>query len=166
MKEKTAEPVNLSGALANFFSNYANFRGQSSRSEYFYAFGFFFTIGLLLALIVPIWPSVEIQFLFLTLTTVISIAVVLPFAALSVRRLRDAGFPPFLGLLLLVPLGGLVLLILAFSRSKPVGFSQSVSASQKLSDIESELGQLEDLHRRGLIDDNQLREAKNKVLGI
>jgi uncharacterized membrane protein YhaH (DUF805 family) len=166
MKEKTAEQVNLSGALGNFFSNYANFRGQSSRSEYFYAFGFFFTIGLLLALIVPTWPSVEIQFLLLTLTTIISISVVLPFAALSVRRLRDAGFPPFLGLLLLVPLGGLVLLILALSRSKPVAFFESMSASQKLSDIESEIRKLEDLHLRGLIDDNQLREAKNRALGI
>ena len=165
-KEKQAEQVDLTWALGNFFIHYANFRGRSSRSEYFWAFGFFFTLGLLFGLIVPTWPSAEIKFLLTALSSLIAIGTILPFLALTVRRLRDAGFSPYLAFLIVVPFGGLALLILAFFEPKISAASSSKADAETLVGLELEIRTLEDLHRQGLIDEKQLKEAKNKALGI
>ena len=165
-KEKQAEQVDLTWALGNFFIHYANFRGRSSRSEYFWAVGFFFSFGLLFGLIVPTWPSPEIQFLLTALSSLIAIGTILPFLALSVRRLRDSGFSPYLAFLIVVPFGGLVLFVLAFFEPRIGAASSSMENAETLSGLELEIRKLEDLHRQGLIDEKQLMEAKNKALGI
>jgi uncharacterized membrane protein YhaH (DUF805 family) len=72
------------GAIKSGFSNYANFRGSASRSEFWY-----WTLFTVLATIVA--SSVD-RFLFGGLSTIFSFATLIPSLAVSVRRLRDAGF--------------------------------------------------------------------------
>jgi uncharacterized membrane protein YhaH (DUF805 family) len=72
------------GAIKSGFSNYANFRGAASRSEFWY-----WTLFTVLATIVA--SSVD-RFLFGSLSTIFSFATLIPSLAVSVRRLRDAGF--------------------------------------------------------------------------
>jgi len=73
------------GAIKAGFSNYANFRGTASRPEYWYWYLFTFLAGLISSSIEMIVPLVSISSLF-------SIATLIPSLAVSVRRLRDAGY--------------------------------------------------------------------------
>jgi uncharacterized membrane protein YhaH (DUF805 family) len=167
MAEKQSEAVGLGRAIRNFYVNYGIFSGRSSRSEYWYIW--LYSVLLYFAGAVPLvfLPSIEAQFSALTVwPAVVGLAHFVPSLALIVRRLRDAGFSPYLSFLLLAPFGGLALIVLAFFDSKSAPESTSAPSIEKPSDIEAEIRRLDDLHRQGLIDDKQLREAKNKALGI
>jgi uncharacterized membrane protein YhaH (DUF805 family) len=72
------------GAIKSGFSNYTNFRGAASRPEYWYWALFTF-----LASVVGTSLDMFIPFSFANL---FSVATLLPSLAVSVRRLRDAGF--------------------------------------------------------------------------
>ncbi|MBR3655210.1 MAG: DUF805 domain-containing protein [Elusimicrobia bacterium] len=55
----------------------------------------------------------------LTLAYIFSLVILLPFLGILVRRLRDAGFTPWLALLLIIPgIGGIILAVLACFPSK------------------------------------------------
>ena len=168
MIDKQSEAVGLGGAIRNFYYNYGVFTGRSSRSEYWYIW--LYTLVLYFAGAVPLsfLSSLEAQFVAVTVWPVlIGLAHFVPSLALSVRRLRDAGFSPFLAFLYLVPFGGFALFILAFFESKPANSSQPNHPNQAGGpDVEAELLRLHDLHEKGLIDDGQLKEAKNRILGI
>ena len=167
MAEKRSEAVGLGRAIRNFYVNYGIFSGRSSRSEYWYIW--LYSVLLYFAGAVPLsfLPSLEAQFVSVTVwPVVVGLAHFVPSLALIVRRLRDAGFSPYLAFLLLAPFGGLALFVLAFFPSK-TGTEKTTSApSDKSEGIEAELKRLDELHEQGLIDAQQLKEAKNKALGI
>jgi len=73
------------GAIKAGFSNYANFRGTASRPEYWYWSLFTVLASLISSSIEMVVPLVSISSLF-------SIATLIPSLAVSVRRLRDAGY--------------------------------------------------------------------------
>ena len=83
-------------AYKNFFKNFAEFTGRSTRPDYWWVW-----LGNLI-LSIPFWI---IYFIF-------GLALLLPSLALMVRRLRDAGFHWALIFILFVPLGSIVLLVL------------------------------------------------------
>ena len=115
-------------AYKNFFKNYAEFTGRSSRPDYWWVW-----LGNLI-LSIPFWiiyffsvfvcmvmdsidDSVsEATFMVLGLVVIIYaifyLAILVPTLALSVRRLRDAGFHWAFIFLRFVPMGGIALLIL------------------------------------------------------
>lgn len=167
MTEKQSESVGFGRAIRNFYKYYGIFTGRSSRSEYWYLW--LYSLLLYFALVTPLTlvPSLEAQVAAVTaLPLLILLAHLVPSLALSVRRLRDAGFSPYLAFLYLAPFGGLVLAILALFETKPISATGANGSNPTSSHLESEIKNLEDLHRQGLIDDNQLKEAKNKTLGI
>ena len=70
------------GAIKAGFKNYVNFRGTATRPEFWYWFLFTFLVGVVTSAI----PGVA------AISTIFSLATFLPTLAVTVRRLRDAGF--------------------------------------------------------------------------
>ena len=115
-------------AYKNFFKNYAEFTGRSTRPDFWWVW-----LGNLI-LSIPFWiiyfytvflsvvmDSVgetvsEATFMFLGLVVIFYVifflAILVPTLALSVRRLRDAGFHWAFIFLRFAPMGGIALLIL------------------------------------------------------
>lgn len=118
MAIKESETVGFGRAIRNFYSHYGIFGGRSSRSEYWYCWLYLFLLFLGLVAFTFV-PSIEVQFVALVGYFLIGIGHLVPSLAIWARRLRDAGFSPYLLFLLLAPFGGLVLYVLAFFPTKP-----------------------------------------------
>ena len=164
MEQKKA--IGFGKAIGNFYAKYGIFSGRATRSEYWYSWLYLLLLYLVLVVPSSFSDSVEAQFVGVFVAVfIVGIAHILPSLSIQTRRLRDAGFSPYLTFLLLAPFGGLVLFVLAFFPSKGE-IERAVGSPQRPEAIEDELRKLEELHERGLIDDKQLREAKNKALGL
>ena len=131
-------------AYKNFFKNYAEFTGRSTRPDFWWVW-----LGNLI-LSIPFWiiyfyivylstvmdsvsdSASEATFIVLGLVVIIYaifyLAILVPTLALSVRRLRDAGFHWAFIFLRFVPMGGIALLILFAMPTKEtevVNYSES-----------------------------------------
>ena len=131
-------------AYKNFFKNYAEFTGRSTRSDYWWVW-----LGNLI-LSIPFWiiyfyivylstvmdsvsdSASEAIFMVFGLVAIIYavfyLAILVPTLALSVRRLRDAGFHWAFIFLRFAPMGGIALLILHAMPTKEtevVNYSES-----------------------------------------
>ena len=131
-------------AYKNFFKNYAEFTGRSTRPDYWWVW-----LGNLI-LSIPFWiiyfytvflstvmdsvsdSASEATFMVLGLVAIIYavfyLAILVPTLALSVRRLRDAGFHWVFIFLRFAPMGGIALLILFAMPTKEtevVNYSES-----------------------------------------
>ena len=115
-------------AYKNFFKNYAEFTGRSTRSDYWWVWLgnfilsipfwiiYFYTVFLSAVMDSVSDSASEATFMVLGLVVIIYaifyLAILVPTLALSVRRLRDAGFHWAFIFLRFVPMGGIALLIL------------------------------------------------------
>ena len=131
-------------AYKNFFKNFAEFTGRSTRPDYWWVW-----LGNLI-LSIPFWiiyfytvflstvmdsvsdSASEATFMVFGLVAIIYaifyLAILVPTLALSVRRLRDAGFHWAFIFLRFVPMGGIALLILHAMPTKEtevVNYSES-----------------------------------------
>ena len=131
-------------AYKNFFKNYAEFTGRSTRPDFWWVW-----LGNLI-LSIPFWiiyfytvflstvmdsvsdSASEATFMVFGLVAIIYavfyLAILVPTIALSVRRLRDAGFHWAFIFLRFAPMGGLALLILFAMPTKEtevVNYSES-----------------------------------------
>ncbi len=101
--------MNFSQAVQHVFQNYANFNGRARRSEYWY---FALLNGIVYVFYVtPLAP----------VSAIYSLAVLVPTAAVCVRRLHDTGRGGAYLLLLLVPLVGEILLLIWFAQDSDPG---------------------------------------------
>ena len=112
-------------AYKNFFKGYVDFAGRSTRSDYWWIWlgnmiiciPFFFAYGNAISN-----PQDEGALIALGGTAiiymVIGLALLLPGLALTVRRLRDAGFHWALIFIVFIPLGSIVLLVLLAMPTK------------------------------------------------
>lgn len=112
-------------AYKNFFKGYVDFAGRSTRSDYWWIWlgnmilyiPFFFAYGNAISN-----PRNESALISLGGTAiiymVIGLALLLPGLALTVRRLRDAGFHWALIFIVFIPLGSIVLLVLLAMPTK------------------------------------------------
>lgn len=91
--------MNFGSAIAAGFRKYSDFTGVSSRSEFWW-----FQLFLVLV-------SAGASAISETLGLVLFLAVIVPYLAIGVRRLRDAGLPWGLLFLGLVPVLGTVTLV-------------------------------------------------------
>ena len=130
-------------AYKNFFKNYAEFTGRSTRPDYWWVWLgnfilsipfwiiYFYTV-FLSAVMDSVDDSVsEATFMVLGLVVIIYVvfylAILVPTLALSVRRLRDAGFHWAFIFLRFAPMGGIALLILhamPTKETKVVNYSE------------------------------------------
>lgn len=115
--------VGFGQAIKLFFTNYVNFTGRASRSEYWFGFLFQFLVTLLTCWI-PYFSYVVL------------LALVIPNLSLSIRRLHDIGKAwPWL-LMGLIPFAGYIILIVYYCKdsdgnnqwgSGSTGFNQAPS---------------------------------------
>ena len=115
-------------AIKNFFKGYVDFTGRSTRSEYWWIW-----LGNMI-LLVPFYsayfkvlanPRNEAALMALggiaIIYMIFGLALILPMLALTVRRLRDAGFHWALIFIIFIPMvGPLALLVLLAMPSKQV----------------------------------------------
>ena len=115
-------------AYKNFFKNYAEFTGRSTRPDYWWVWlgNFILSIPFWIIYFYTVFLSVVMDSVGETLSDTTSIflglvvifyvifflAILVPTLALSVRRLRDAGFHWAFIFLRFAPMGGIALLIL------------------------------------------------------
>ena len=113
-------------AIKNFFKGYVDFSGRSSRADYWWiwlaniilSIPFYMVYGAAMAN-----PDSEAAVmtlgLFVFIYLIFSLAVLLPGLALTVRRLRDAGFHWALIFVAFIPMvGGIALLVLLAMPTK------------------------------------------------
>ena len=113
-------------AYKNFFKNYAEFTGRSTRSDYWWiwlaniilSIPFYMAYGAAMAN-----PDSEAAFMIFGLVAIIYVvfylAILVPTIALTVRRLRDAGFHwAFIFLRFAPMVGGIALLVLLAMPTK------------------------------------------------
>ena len=115
-------------AYKNFFKNYAEFTGRSTRPDFLcvllgnlilsipFWIIYFYTVFLSIVMDSVSGSASEATFMVLGLVVIIYaifyLAILVPTLALSVRRLRDAGFHWAFIFLRFAPMGGIALLIL------------------------------------------------------
>ena len=131
-------------AYKNFFKNYAEFTGRSTRPDFWWVWLgnlilsipfwiiYFYTVFLSTVMYSVSDSASEATFMVFGLVAIIYavfyLAILVPTLALSVRRLRDAGFHWAFIFLRFAPMGGLALLILFAMPTKEtevVNYSES-----------------------------------------
>ena len=122
-------------AYKNFFKNYAEFTGRSTRPDFWWVWlgNFIISIPFWIIYISIVYLSTEMDsvsdsvseatFMFFGLVAIIYavfyLAILVPTIALSVRRLRDAGFHWALIFVAFVPfVGGIALMVLLAMPTK------------------------------------------------
>ena len=130
-------------AYKNFFKNYAEFTGRSTRPDYWWVWLgnfilsipfwiiYFYTVFLSTVMDSVSDSASEATFMFFGLVAIIYavfyLAILVPTIALSVRRLRDAGFHWAFIFLRFAPMGGIALMILhamPTKETKVVNYSE------------------------------------------
>ena len=95
-------------AYKRFFINYANFNGRSTRSDYWYVVLANFLIGFVLGFIGGLF---DLSSTISTLTSLYSLATIVPSIALVVRRLHDINKSGWNYFIALIPLVGAIILL-------------------------------------------------------
>ena len=130
-------------AYKNFFKNYAEFTGRSTRSDYWWVWLgnfilsipfwiiYFYVLYLSTVMVSVSDSASEAAFMVLGLVVIIYavfyLAILVPTIALSVRRLRDAGFHWAFIFLRFAPMGGIALMLLhamPTKETKVVNYSE------------------------------------------
>jgi len=91
--------MTFGASISTCFAKYGNFKGRASKSEFWWWMLFAFLASLVLGLISP------------RLSSLFSLATLLPSLAVSARRLHDIGRSGWWQLIALIPLVGLIVLI-------------------------------------------------------
>ena len=105
--------VGFGEAISLFFSNYVNFKGRSTRSEYWYATLFTCLVSFVLGLISGFIGNEILVYIF-------SAAIFIPGWSSTFRRLHDAGRSALWLFLLLIPLvGAIIILVFECTASVP-----------------------------------------------
>ncbi len=100
--------VSFFRAIKLLFTNYVNFTGRASRSEYWWAFLFLYFVNLMANIISLYIPFVG---------SLIILALLLPNLSLSIRRLHDTGKAWYYLLMGLIPLAGFIILIVLLCQA-------------------------------------------------
>lgn len=98
-------------AISTVFGKYAEFEGRARRSEFWWFALFSVLVSLALG---ALWDGLSIAWGF---------AVLLPSLAVSVRRLRDAGFAWPMIFLVLIPVVGIIIVIVLLAQRSIDGTS-------------------------------------------
>ena len=114
-QQRPASPqVGFVDAVKLYFQNYANFSGRSRRSEYFWVLLFNWLVSFVLGLVLGAAPDI-----LMILTSLYSLATLVPGLALAVRRLHDVGKSGTYLLWCLTIIGAIPVLIAVFKDSDP-----------------------------------------------
>ncbi|MBO5120616.1 MAG: DUF805 domain-containing protein [Bacilli bacterium] len=95
-----------------FWQNYANFKGRSTRADYWWVCLANFLIGFVLGFISGIIP--DLAGLLSAVSSLYSLAVLVPTLALIVRRLHDINKSGWNYLFCLIPIAGPIIILVWF----------------------------------------------------
>lgn len=107
MYETKKTTVGFLEAVTLFFSRYADFKGRSRRSEYWWVMLFNVIVSVVLVLL----PD-SLAFL----SSLWSLAILVPSLAICIRRLHDVGKSGWWYLFILIPLVGGIILLVQFCK--------------------------------------------------
>lgn len=96
--------MNFTEAVQSGFSNYVNFQGRSTRSEYWY-WVLFVIVCMIVAQLIDLAIGLHVVY------PIFVLAIVLPGLAVSVRRLHDLDRSGWFVLLPVIPVVGAIILI-------------------------------------------------------
>ncbi len=125
-------------AIRSVFSNYANFNGRARRSEYWFFVLFNFLLNIVYSIIrfsIVIFSGLDAEKVFdaekvassplllvlSLIALVISLALLIPGFAVSIRRLHDIGKSGWFILLGLIPLAGPIILFIFYLTDSEIG---------------------------------------------
>lgn len=100
---KKQEKISFVEAVKSFFANYFNFRGRTSKREYWLCFLFIFIIYMVSSFLPYIGG-------------IIGLALCIPNIALNVRRLHDTGKSWLYLLISFIPIVGVIILIIQYCK--------------------------------------------------
>jgi uncharacterized membrane protein YhaH (DUF805 family) len=116
--------MSLGQSIQTVFTKYAEFRGLASRSEYWWWILFTLLIsagfGALPVPMLAVTPGGDLMWTPSTLAGLWGLAVLLPTLAVTVRRLRDAGYEWGNLFWLLLPVAGMIVLIVLCAQPSRV----------------------------------------------
>ena len=114
---KGPESVDFTKAIKLFFLYALNFKGRSSKSEFWWGYLF----NLLASLVLPVIPIVG---------GLLSLVMIVPGVALSVRRMHDIGKSGWYLLMGLIPLAGPIIVLVYMCTASQPGANQWGPAAQ------------------------------------
>ena len=117
-------PVPFMEAVKLFFIRYADFKGRSRRSEYWYFTLFNLIVSMVLSVLMRLTSGSVMFNLFRIVEIVYSLAVLIPGLAVAWRRLHDIGRSGAWYLLIFVPIVGVIVLILWFCKDSQPDVNQ------------------------------------------
>lgn len=111
-------------SIKSVLTNYAGFTGRASRSEFWWFIIFTMMVSAALSIIQNMAMAasasangvITIGLTFAAISSLVSLALLLPSLAVGVRRLRDTGRSGWLLLLALIPLVGIIILIVFWAQ--------------------------------------------------
>lgn len=116
----TEDRNTFQGSIKYCLSNYANFNGRASRSEYWYFCLFTAIVGFVAEIFAGIVGAIAGELIALVIQLGISLSLTLPSLAVGARRLHDTGRSGAYLLLGLIPLiGGIILIVFFCQESQP-----------------------------------------------
>jgi uncharacterized membrane protein YhaH (DUF805 family) len=120
-------PMSFGESIATVFRKYAEFEGRATRAEFWWFILFSSLVSAALGALNVATPEGVIA-IGSSLAGAWSLAVLVPTLAVSVRRLRDGGWPWTELFWILLPIAGLIVLIVRFCEpSKPAGLVGAVA---------------------------------------
>ena len=136
---KIGHRVNFIEAIKQYWKRYIDFKGNSSRSEFWFATLFLVLVGFIvfIADAVRSTSSPDPDASLLLFTNIWFLLTAIPSLSLAIRRIRDAGLSPWLILVGLVPLAGSIALLVFYLLPSKNGASATyvVGAHESESDI-------------------------------
>ena len=111
--------MGFADAVKAFFSNYVKFDGRSSRSEFWWAMLGIFIINILIGVLGALSETIGGL-----VSMVFSLAIIIPFIAIGIRRFHDLNKTGWLVILLLIPLVNIVVALIFFTQRGTVGSNQ------------------------------------------
>lgn len=97
--------------LDPILKHYIDFSGRTPRKAFWLFMLFHIIIYIVLSIIDAVSGMYSLEMGIGVLSTIYVLAVFIPVLAIQIRRLRDAGFNPWLYLLILIPLVGAIAII-------------------------------------------------------
>ena len=102
-------------ALKSVFSQYANFNGRARRSEYWFFYLAYAVVSVVLSVLA------QYSSIFSVISAIVSLGLLCPSLAVSVRRLHDIGKSGWYYLFALIPLVGAIILLIWFVKDSEPG---------------------------------------------
>ena len=103
-------------AFKKYWQNYFDFKGVSSRPDFWWSWLCLLICGIVVGILLVIFNALNVQIIGKIIDSLFALATLIPSLAITVRRLRDAGYKWTWIFISLVPLAGPIILIVLLCK--------------------------------------------------